>query len=519
MKTFITTGKCIPSMHYMVDISNQVEMAAQLVRTGNYFCINRGRQYGKTTTLSLLKKKLECEGLAVFSLSFEGLEDEVYSSLPRLLYASLYMMYSQLVLGNVKNISPETTGLLNEFGHSDDGQISSLRYKMLIPQFCSNGNIVLLIDEVDQAGNHLEFIKFLGLLRNMYLNRDETPTFKAVVLAGVYDVKNLKLKIRSEEDHQYNSPWNIAANYDPDMSLPADGISTMLAEYKTDHSIEFDVKSVGQMIYDYTSGYPFLVSRICEIIDSSHYTWDKAGVLKATHDLLLERNTLFDDMIKKLDQYPELKDVMKHILYSGSRYAYNPDEKYMQIALMFNFVKIENGGLAIACRLMETRMYNFFLSEEKMSDFYQQGDLEKVQFVHDGYIDMRHLIERFSYHFNKVYKLGKDDKFVEENGRKIFLMFLRPIINGVGNYYCEARTRDLTRTDVIIDYLGNQYVVELKIWRGNAYNERGEEQLAGYLDCYNLSTGYLVSFCFNENKQPGLHDVMIGDRRIIEAII
>ena len=27
-------------------------------------------------------------------------------------------------------------------------------------------------------------------------------------------------------------------------------------------------------------------------------------------------------------------------------------------------------------------------------------------------------------------------------------------------------TRDLTRTDVIIDYLGQQYVVELKIWRG-----------------------------------------------------
>mgnify|MGYP000676568056 CR=1 FL=1 len=30
MKVFNTTGKCIPSMHYMVDISRQVEAAAKL---------------------------------------------------------------------------------------------------------------------------------------------------------------------------------------------------------------------------------------------------------------------------------------------------------------------------------------------------------------------------------------------------------------------------------------------------------------------------------------------------------
>ena len=63
MRTFNTTGKCIPSMHYMVDFSRQVEVAAKMVRRGNYFCINRGRQYGKTTTLAMLKKKLEEEGL------------------------------------------------------------------------------------------------------------------------------------------------------------------------------------------------------------------------------------------------------------------------------------------------------------------------------------------------------------------------------------------------------------------------------------------------------------------------
>lgn len=36
----------------------------------------------------------------------------------------------------------------------------------------------------------------------------------------------------------------------------------------------------------------------------------------------------------------------------------------------------------------------------------------------------------------------------------------------------EARTRDMRRTDVIVDYNGKQYVCELKIWHGNEYNRR-----------------------------------------------
>ena len=225
--------------------------------------------------------------------------------------------------------------------------------------------LVLLIDEVDQAGNHVSFTKFLGLLRGMYLRRNVIPTFQSIILAGVYDIKNLKLKMRPEDQHQYNSPWNIAVPFDVDMSLSADGIAGMLAEYKADHGLDFDEKSVAQMIRDYTSGYPFLVSRICQIIDAEQYSWDKEGVLKAVNAILMERNTLFDNMIKKLDDYPELKQILKAILLSGKDSSYNPDEKYIQIAAMFNYIVNKNGKIAVACRIMETRLYNLFLSEEE----------------------------------------------------------------------------------------------------------------------------------------------------------
>lgn len=111
-------------------------------------------------------------------------------------------------------------------------------------------------------------------------------------------------------------------------------------------------------------------------------------------------------------------------------------------------------------------------------------------------------------------------EFVEKQGRKQFQLYIRPIINGVGHYYVEAETRDETRTDLIINYHDHEYIIELKIWRGDSYNTKGEKQLFEYLKLKHHSTGYLISFCFNKNKQPGLLPaVEINGRTLIEAIV
>lgn len=141
--------------------------------------------------------------------------------------------------------------------------------------------------------------------------------------------------------------------------------------------------------------------------------------------------------------------------------------------------------------------------------------------MHDGsekdcILNMELVLEKFMIHFHDIY--GENtEKFVEENGRRVFLLYLKPIINGTGNYYIEAQTRDQSRTDVIVDYLGKQYVIELKIWRGNEYNKRGEKQLAEYLEYYHLEKEYLLSFNFNKNKKTGLKEVE-ADKQISEEL-
>lgn len=69
-KRFNTTGLCIPHKHYMVNIEDKLKQIKYLVDDEDYFTINRGRQYGKTTTLTLLETYLANE-YEVLSLSLK----------------------------------------------------------------------------------------------------------------------------------------------------------------------------------------------------------------------------------------------------------------------------------------------------------------------------------------------------------------------------------------------------------------------------------------------------------------
>ena len=79
MKRFNITGVCVQSKHYMVDINDKLVEIEKLIRNEEYFTINRSRQYGKTTTLSLLEKKLSNDYIFVRT-SFEGIGGDVFES-------------------------------------------------------------------------------------------------------------------------------------------------------------------------------------------------------------------------------------------------------------------------------------------------------------------------------------------------------------------------------------------------------------------------------------------------------
>ena len=161
--------------------------------------------------------------------------------------------------------------------------------------------------------------------------------------------------------------------------------------------------------------------------------------------LLSEKNTLFETLVKKIAEYPELKRMLYSVLFTGEKISFNHDNDVIDLAFMLGFVKNENGMAVIANRLFETRLYNLFLSEEEMdSQIFSKGTMDKNQ---------------------------------------------------------------------------RQYIVEIKIWRGDEYNKRGERQLAEYLEAYHVNGVYLLSFNFNKKKVRGIKEVLVDGKRILEVVV
>ena len=86
MKEFNTTGICYPEDHYMVNIDSRVDEIEKAVAKGEYITINRGRQYGKTTTLYHLTNKLN-DNYVVFSISFESMGEAEFKDIESLSFA------------------------------------------------------------------------------------------------------------------------------------------------------------------------------------------------------------------------------------------------------------------------------------------------------------------------------------------------------------------------------------------------------------------------------------------------
>ena len=121
-------------------------------------------------------------------------------------------------------------------------------------------------------------------------------------------------------------------------------------------------------------------------------------------------------------------------------------------------------------------------------------------------------------HFHDIY--GKQPaSFVEAEGRNLFMLYLKPLLNGRGHFYVEAETRDSTRMDLVVNYQGEEFIIELKIWRGAEYNEKAERQLCGYLAHRHAKTGYLVTFNFNRKSAPGVTVRERDGKTLVEAVV
>ena len=187
---------------------------------------------------------------------------------------------------------------------------------------------------------------------------------------------------------------------------------------------------------------------------------------------------------------------------------------------MFGFARVSENQLVIANRIFESLLYNLYLASPQMQQeqIYDVAWKDRNQFIENGRLNMKLILKRFVTHFDDLYG-DRGQRFYEEDGRRYFMLFLKPIINGQGNCYVEAETRNRERTDLIVDYHGERFIVEVKLWYGQARHEQGEAQLAEYLRHYHMKRGYLLVFNFNKTKEAGVREVEYEEMILVEAVV
>ena len=514
-KEFNITGSCNPEWHYMVDTAKRFEAVERLIDTGKYFTINRARQYGKTTMLQMIWRRLSDKYLVV-DCSFEGIDDGAFES-----HAAFARMFARQMADRLesRSIDEELVKIWKECEAKDLDELSKVITRFT--KQCSKP-VVLTIDEVDKSSDNQLFHNFLGMLRNKYLQRSMEGlnfTFHSVILAGVYDVKNLKLKIRPDAEKKYNSPWNIAADFNVDMTFHPEEIAQMLGDYEQDAHTGMDITAISEEIYRYTNGYPFLVSYICKLIDEQFFRqWDADGILQAVKYIVQGGSTLMDDLAKNLEHYPDFREFMFQVAINSEDYAFTLLNPMVNMGNMFSYIQNRNGRVAVHNLVFEEALYLYFTVDYSIKNTAKLSPF-KTNYIVNGRLNMEHVATRFRDLLREEYR-DSTQAFVEKEDRLLFLTFLKPIINGMGFYYVEPQTRDNRRMDLVVTYGKEEFIVELKVWRGDKYEQKGRDQLSEYLAVRGMDEGYLVTFDFSKNKEDKEPEwIEWNGKRIFEVVV
>jgi len=526
MRKFNVTGICVPEENFMVDLTEKLKQIKVMVDEKEYFTINRGRQYGKSTTLLELEKFLSDE-YTVISISFEGFDEEEFANAENFCQKLLGRIYDALLFTSESQEYCESWKNLDVKGFDDLGRH--------ITAMSRDKKLVLMVDEVDKASNNRVFLGFLSKLREKFLARKARKdfTFHSVILAGVYDIKNIKLKLIQEGLHTsdagetttHNSPWNIAAQFKVDMSFSIPEIKTMLVMYEQERQMEINIGEVAAEIYQYTSGYPVLVSTICKYIDEDlAKQWEAEGVRRAVKLLVAQKENipLFDSLFKYLENDPNVYKFMYSVLFSNQHWSFMLGNPTIALCYRYGLIESVDKKVKISNKIFEILLIEYFVSKEKMESLLETKAVIPENYsgiIGDGKFNMQTCLEKFAKYYHQHYS-DKDIEFIERESRFFFLFFLNPILNGHGFAHIESHFTDDRRMDVVVNYLNQQFVIELKIWRGEKRHEEAYEQLQGYMDKLSLDEGYLLTFDFREDKLQQQKWVEVRDgMKIFDMII
>lgn len=307
------------------------------------------------------------------------------------------------------------------------------------------------------------------------------------------------------------------------MNLQPQEIKPMLEEYAADREVELSAAELADLLFYYTSGQPFLVSKLCKIFDEEQLpvepdkTWTTDDIEAAVNQLIAESNTNFEELTKNIDNNDDLYQLVYRVVIDAELVPFVQSDPTIKLGIIYGFFT-GNHRLAIHNRIYREHLAAHLSSRLITSQRVPTGLTQNpgTYAYADQRLNMEQVLSRFQDLMREEYS-KKDRNFIERQGRLVFLAFLKSVLNGHGYAFKEPQISEEKRLDVLITYHQHKYVVELKVWRGPKAHKAGLEQLADYLERQGLDAGYLVVFDPSEIKEWKMQRYRPRGKRVLAA--
>ena len=473
----------------MIDTSTRLHGVDQLIDMNQYFVIHAARQSGKTTCLLDLTQKLNAEDryYAIYcSLErMQGIENakegipliiECIKQALRICNIPKHEMFAQHA--NYSNFA----GVLND---------ELTKYCKIVEK-----KLVIFFDESDcLSGDTL--ISFLRQLREGFINKVLTPFVHSIALVGMRNIRDYKAQVRPDSQTLGSaSPFNIVTKTMTLKNFTKDEITSLYQQH-TDETGQIFEKEAIDFIFEQTQGQPWLVNAVAreviiEILNEDYSQTITGEMAKtAIQTIILRRDTHIDSLLERLKE-ERVRKVIEPMIYGEDIPDFLSDD--FQYVTDLGLIKDVDAKVQPANPIYAEVIVRVLSYEAQRKLTLEKPDFTIPRYLKNGTIDVNYLLTDFQQFWRENSAIWIEKITYKEAAPHLILQaFLQRVLNG-GGYIIRDMAAGTGRLDLGVVYEDKTYPIEIKLWKGDQYYQKGLEQTARYADVFGCKEAWLVIF-------------------------
>ncbi len=474
---FNTSGPNIRAEHYTLEREALVEVGRNMVHQSRYFTIWAPRQSGKSTYFRLLAEVLEKENYKVCHINVEHL---IQASLDDFLEYFRWQLQEQWKI-NFSDLS-----------------LASIFSKIYT---INDQKLVLIVDEIEGV-NAEYFNQFLHTIRNAYHSR-ERHALKSVIFVGVANITG----IVQDNASPFNISDSLQINY-----FSKEEVYALLGQHETETGQLFK-EEVKEKIYDITAGQPGLVNGFgLKLIEKfkDKPVIDYADYLEVEDWYLYE--ALDKNVSNVINKAKKHQKYLEQLLFLEHQTRFDIDKEETRYFYTNGLIKKDaEGNITFWVPLYKKRLQKYFYPVRNGEAKEIQGNIWAENYLTaDKKLNIDKIIREYQSYAKRRgfrYFIEKDENDNPKGLREAALIysfetFIQSFLEVLkGKSYLEAHVA-LGRSDLIINVLDTELVIEAKVFHNITKFTEGKTQLAYYTQSLGLKKGIYLVFVSKTVKNP-----------------